>query len=430
MNFLENFLSYLEDKFIKFSDYIQMKTLSQIINETLQINAQEDAIGILSKARLEKYLETANKFISDETKQICKWLIENESWMKTAAKSDKNPLQSFFNAGAPKDKSMAPLYKNIAKLYKADRLIEIPLFMTKEQIDGILSKKLSPDEVFLDFESDKGRNEIAKKYTPLVHKIARSWVGKTAFTYDELVSYAYQGLIWAMDSYGKKTNKQKKREEMGGEEIDMTKYKGYTFLSFASQMMRNAILDAAKNDSRIVRIPVSQQNKLRSEQGFIAKSNTISGDQPMGTNKDGEGQSLFDIVGGIENPGIKIDREELDKLWDQVCKKLEQKFGEKTMDIFYNYFGFGGKKQLKGKEMAKKYGYKSPASITAEVVKVVNFIKKDPKMLARFTDIYELMKEHQEDLDELDSENDLYYIADIDNKIMESKDEKDDIMEQ
>ena len=57
-------------------------------------------------------------------------------------------------------------------------------------------------------------------------------------------------------------------------------------------------------------------------------------------------------------------------------------------------------KELSGKEMAKKYGYKSPASITTEVVKVINYIKKDPKIYARFVDIYELIKEHREDVDE------------------------------
>ncbi len=397
-----------------------MKKFSQIlINEAKQIIAQKNAIGIISTPRLEKYLQVADKFISDEAKYVCKWLITHEEWIKEMKKQKStNPLVDFYNGGAPKDTSFSELYKMIGTLNKNKALLEIPTFMTKEQFDGILSKKISPDEIFLDFDTDEGRNIIAKKYTPLVHKIARSWVGKTALDYDQLVSYGYEGLIYAMSTYGKKSNKQKKREEMGGEELDMAKYKSYTFLSYASQLIKNRILDATKNDSRLVRIPISQQNKERAENGIIAKSNSVSGDQPMGNGKDGEGQSLFDIVGGIENPGIKIDKEELDKLWAQVCKTLEDKFGKKTMDIFYNYFGFGDRKQLSGKEMAAKYGYKSPASITAEVVKVINFIKKDKNMFARFTDIYELMREHQEDIDDLETENDL---MNVNGKIMEDK---------
>lgn len=397
-----------------------MKKFSQIlINEAKQILAQKDAIGIISTPRLEKYLQIADKFISDEAKYVCKWLVTHEDWIKDMKKKKStNPLVDFYNAGVPKDTSFSELYKMIGTLNKNKSLLEVPTFMTKEQFDGILSKKVSPDEIFLDFDTEEGRNIIAKKYTPLVHKIARSWVGKTALDYDQLVSYGYEGLIYAMSTYGKKSNKQKKREEMGGEELDMAKYKSYTFLSYASQLIKNRILDATKNDSRLVRIPISQQNKERAENGIIAKSNSVSGDQPMGNGKDGEGQSLFDIVGGIENPGIKIDREELDRLWANVCKALEEKFGKKTMDIFYNYFGFGDRKQLSGKEMAAKYGYKSPASITAEVVKVINFIKKDKNMFARFTDIYELMREHQEDIDDLETENDL---MNVNGKIMEDK---------
>lgn len=397
-----------------------MKKFSQIlINESKQITAQGDAIGIISTARLEKYLQIADKFITDEAKYVCKYMITHEDWIKEMKKNGStNPIVDFYNAGKPQEATLVELYKTIEKLNKSKSLLEIPTFMTKEQFDGILSKKISPDEVFLDFNTESGRNDIAKKYTPLVHKIARSWIGKSAFDYDQLVSYAYEGLIWAINGYGKKSKKQQKREERGEEELDLTSYREYTFLSFASQMMRNCILDAIKKDSRIVRIPISQQNKEREEKGEIAKSNTVSGDQPMGNGKDGEGQSLFDIVGGIENPGIKIDREELDKLWANVCKALEEKFGQKTMDIFYNYFGFGERKKLSGKEMAAKYGYKSPASITAEVMKVINFIKKDKKMFARFTDIYELMREHQEDIDDLEAENDL---INVNGKIMEDK---------
>jgi hypothetical protein len=405
-----------------------MKKFSQIlIKEAKQINAQKDALGIISTARLEKYLKITDKFITDEAKFVVKFMITHEDWIKEMKKNGStNPIVDFFNAGMPKDQSMGELYKTIAKLNKMKSLLEIPTFMTNEQFEGILSKSISPDEVFLDFNTESGRNEIAKKYTPLVHKIARSWVGKSAFDYDQLVSYAYEGLIWAINGYGKKSKKQQKREERGEEELDLTSYREYTFLSFASQMMRNCILDAIKKDSRLVRIPISQQNKEREENGMIAKSNSVSGDQPMGNGKDGEGQSLFDIVGGIENPGIKIDKEELDKLWSQILKKLEEKFGTKTMDIFLNHFGFGDKEPLSGKDMAAKYGYKSPASITAEVMKVVNFIKKDKTMFARFTDIYELMREHREDIDDLDTQNDS--MINVNGKIMEDKEENYDDM--
>ena len=387
-----------------------MKRFSNIKEGFKTLDVQEDTINSIKSEDIQKYLEISRKFLSEEGLYVCGWLISHENYEEELnCPEGKNALEYFFSQGHPNEKNLQKLYKSLEKLNKERRLLEVPLFQTKQQFDDIMSKKISPDEVLLDLVSERGRNEVAKKYTPLVKKIAASWIGVTAFDYDQLISYAYEGLIYAMDSYGKKSNKQKKREELGAEEIDMDKYKSYTFLSYAAQMMRSRILDAIKNDSRIVRIPISQQNKEKEEQGFIAKSNTVSGDQPI-KNGDEEGQTLFNFVGGIDNPGIKIDKEEIDKLWDDICKALEEKFGEKTMDIFYNYFGWGGRKKISGKDMAAKYHYKSAASITAEVVKVLNFIKKDKNMFARFTDIYELMREHQEDVDEYDEYNSNYNI--------------------
>lgn len=377
-----------------------MRKISQIDEAKALLDIQDDTVNYLTVKQIEKYLQIADKFIGEEAKYVCNWLIDNNSsYVKKFDKGGKNTLADFYAQGVPNDNSLSELYKSLGVLNKQRRLLEVPVFQTKDQFDDIIQQKISPDEILLDLVTDRGRNEVAKKYMPLVYKIAKTWVGKAALTYDELVSAGYNGLVYAMNTYGKKSNKQKKKEEETGIEMDMSKIKSYTFLSYASQMIRTHILGDVQ-DSQLVRIPLSQQHKEKEEKGYIAKSNTVSGDQSMGNGKDGEGQTLFDIIGGMENPGTNVDREEIDKLWKQITQALEEKFGEKTMDIFYNYFGWGGRKQLTGKEMAEKYGYKSPASITTEVVKVINFIKKDPKIYARFVDIYELIKEHREDLDE------------------------------
>lgn len=379
-----------------------MRRLSQIDEAQRVLEIQDNTVANLTAAQVKKYLEVASKFISDDAKYVCQWLIDNNSkYSKDFSTGGQNPMADFYAQGVPNDSSLSQLYKALGTLNRNGRLLEVPVFLTKQQYDDICSKKISPDEILLDLVTDRGRNEVAKKFTPLVYKIARSWVGKADLTLDELVSAGFNGLTYAMNTYGKKSNKAAKKEKETGIEFDMAKLKSYTFLSYASQMIRTHILGEVQ-DSKLVRIPLSQQHKEKEEQGYIAKSNTVSGDQAIGKNKDGEGQTLFDIIGGVENPGLNVDRQEIDKLWAQITKTLEDKFGEKTMDIFYNYFGWGGRKQLTGKEMAAKYGYKSPASITTEVVKVINFIKKDPQMYSKFVDIYELIREHREDVDEYD----------------------------
>ena len=400
-----------------------MKKFSKIIlEEKKTIEVQEGSVNYLTKQQLEDYLNVASKFISEPAKKVCKWLIDNNDTYQTTlqannGKSD-NILADFYNGPAPKDDSLKDLYKWIGEVVKSGKILEIPVFQKENEFNAILKKELSPDEVILDLESEAGRTEVVKRFTPLVHKIVHSWLGKTSFGYDDLYSYGMAGLTYAMNSYGKKSKKKLKKEEETGIEIDISKYKTYTFLQYAAQMIRCEILEATKNYSHLVRIPISRQKKEKDEKGFIAKSNSVSGDRKLGGKDGDEGKSLFDLVGDVENPGKEIDRKEIDDLWKEIMDKLEEKFGEKTMDIFYNHFGWGGRKKISGKEMAKKYGYNSPSSITAEIVKVINYIKKDPKMFAKFQDIYELVKEVKHDEDEYDNDNEP---VSINRRIMEER---------
>ena len=68
--------------------------------------------------------------------------------------------------------------------------------------------------------------------------------------------------------------------------------------------------------------------------------------------------------------------------------------------------------------MAKKYGYSSPSSITAEITKVLLFIKKDKAMFKKFQDIFELMQGAKHDEDEYSDDNEPIY---INSKIMEDR---------
>jgi len=397
-----------------------MKKFSQIVESKKTIEIQDDSVNYLSVSQLKKYLEIANKFISEATKNICNWLIDNNStYIKKLSTGDSdNALVDFYNAGVPSDAELKKLYSWIGEVSKSGKLLEIPVFQTEAQFNSIINKKSSPDEVILDLESEKGRNDVAKRFTPLVHKIVHDWIGKTSFEYDDLFAYGMQGLTYAMNSYGKKSKKKERKEAATGEEEDISKYKEYTFLQYAAQMIRFHILEAAKNDSHLVRIPVSRQKKEKDENGFISKSNSVSGDKHLGGKDGDEGKTLFDLVGGMENPGKSIDKKEIDDLWKEITDQLEEKFGEKTMDIFYNHFGWGGRKKLSGKEMAEKYGYKSPSSITGEIMKVLNFIKKDKKMYSKFVDIFELIKEAKHDEDEYSDDGEPIYVY---SKILEER---------
>lgn len=373
-----------------------MKKFSQVFEANKpKLDIQDDTINYIDSANLKKYLEICDKFISNECKSIIQYLIDhNDTYIsELSSDGDENALAGFYNNWKPSNKSneLKELYKNISILNKKNRLMEIPVFQSKEQFEAIINKTESPDSVILDLTSEAGRNQIAKKYEPLIHKIAKQFMGKSELSYEDLISAGNVGLIHAMNKYGKKSNKNV---------ADLETIVGKTFTQYAAFMIRISILEDIKNLSQIVRVPISQQNAERRETGRNTKSNTVSGDKEISSSGDEGNKSLFDYIGGTDNATRGIDNEDVEKLWKKFFKTLEEKFDKTTLDIWYSSFGVNGHEKMKKKDIAAKYGL-VPSNISYYLYRVNTFIKTDKKMMEMMNDILELMAEckHDEDMD-------------------------------
>ena len=393
-----------------------MKKLSSFVNEAKAVmDVQDDAMNFVPAAKLKQYLAIADKFISVEAKEVINWLIANNS---TYVK-ELGSLQDFYSKGKPKDPKLQELYKWIGKLNKANRLLEVPTFMSDDQLTGILKKEISPDEILLDLNSQKGRNEVAKKYTPLVWKIARGFNGKSGLSLDELFSAGMEGLVYAMDGYGKsaaetqkKRNKHRTEEEIAdlmNDEENKSKRKSYTFLQYAAYMIRIVILEEIKNKSRLVRVPVSVQNKERKETGRNTKNNTVSGEEPVGGDEGGKG--IFGKIDSKEDADANLDQQDIQKLWKGIVKMLQDKFSEKQLDIFYSMNGLFGHEKLKAKEIMKKYGMKNPSEISNSNSKILNYIKTNKTLKKAFAELYSLYKECLNDEDRRNSDTQPYHMV-------------------
>ena len=77
------------------------------------LKLQNGVIDYISAAELKKYLEIADKFISDEAKEITQWLIDNNS---TYIK-DYGSLSKFYDMGTPKDKTLKKIYSDIGNIW-------------------------------------------------------------------------------------------------------------------------------------------------------------------------------------------------------------------------------------------------------------------------------------------------------------------------
>lgn len=363
-----------------------MKKLSDLF-ESKQLDLQDGTINFISSEELTKYLEIAKNFISDDARIVINYLIaNNETYIKDLGdgNTQTNALAVFYSKPIPKEDDKREVYQAITRLNKINRILEIPVFQTPEQFTGIITKKISPDEILLDLTSERGRTEIVKKYKPLMAKIVAQYVNKSTLTADELWSAAYKGLVYAMNDYGKKSKT--------GED---SKNKQLTFTQYASHRIAFEIIDDIRTYTRTVREPLSHLNRERKEKGSNSIQNTVSGDAQIKTGSsksEGNEKTLFDLVGNSETATRNIDQQDLDKLWAEVFRMLEKHFTKKEMDIWYSCMGLNGHKKMKNKEVAKKYGVVA-SNVSYYCQKIVNYIMSTPSLMGKMKDIRDLLNE-------------------------------------
>lgn len=382
----------------------KLSTLNEGVKPQKKLSVQSDSINYIESKDLKKYLSVADKFLSDAAKEVINYLIVNNTSYLTdlATDDEENVLAGFYNSGMPTTNNLKELWKCIDEVVKSGRPLEIPVFQTKGQFDKIIANQSSPDTVIMDFDSEKSRNEIAKRYEPLVHKICRQYHGKSNLSYEDLLASAYEGLTYAMNNFGKKRSN---KDDINDETVNK-----YTFGQFAAYMIRFHILGTIENESRIVRISKSQQKKERTETGKISKNNSVSGDKQIGVHNSDEGnKTLFDFIDSQEYSDSSLDRQDLAKLWDNIYDKIKEKFGEKIFNIWCSFYGINGEKELKNKELADKYNV-SNSSITYYCFKVNNYLQKDKEIFNMLQEVYELMKECLAEEDNRNNLDEPYHI--------------------
>ena len=289
------------------------------------------------------------------------------------------------------------MYNHILAVVKLNRLLEIPVFQTQAQFDSIINKEKPADKIILDLDSQSGRNEVVKQYTPLIHKICRQWLGKSTLTYDDLISAAQYGFIYAMDHYGKKS---RTGEDNYDDRVN------YTFGQYAAQCVRNEIIGDIRNYSHTVSIPINKQAEEKKEKGYNVKNHSVSGDKKVGINNSEEGnKTIFDFIEVSDDVSAKLNNEDINKLWKEIWDELENNLDTTIMNIFYSFYGLNGRKKLKNKELAEKFNV-SNSLISYYCFKVREYISSHKSIINRCKEIYTLMNESR---CEEDTNNNIIY---------------------
>ena len=164
------------------------------------------------------------------------------------------------------------------------------------------------------------RNELAKKYMPLVKKISHQMLNQCSLEYDEIEGFAWVGLVLAMNTY------------------DSSK-SSMSFTSYAAYGIRNAILNGINDTGRTISISYYKQKKMKENGEEVPSSISL--------NKN------FDNEDHLANLGFEDDVL-LDNPWDVLIKKLKENFDEEWVDMFCSLYGLDGHEVEKGKEIAAR----------------------------------------------------------------------------
>ena len=255
---------------------------------------------------------------------------------------------------------------NIVSKLKDHELRVLPQYQSAQEREGVLQKKLLVSDLTIDLSTDKGKRDVVKMYTPLIHKIVNQYTGKSRLTKAELISAAMLGFAEAMEKW------------------DPNAEKPVPFKTFAGYCVRNQIL----NDINEYSHSLSGTSWYAAEKAKKGEAELDAFSLDSFTNDDGEWNNDHLAALGQEDKD-KDDSEH----WKKVFKKLEGKFKVRDMDIFYRYFGLNGRKKEKSKDIAKSYGMSEGNIRNSVINKILAYIRGDKEMLSILQDIQSIYNE-------------------------------------
>lgn len=369
-----------------------MKSLKNYLSNIQEAkNFEMPAVELtkLTVSDLDKYISICKgKFLSDETLDILKYMKDNFTDGKEITNLD------FINTGWNNGELDSKIKNKVITLNKAKRIKELPMYLTDKQFSDVLSEARPLDFYVYDLVSDAGRNELVKRFEPMLKNVAYKESQKVGFDYDELYSAGLEGFTYAMNNYGKlrseyvrtKNTKFDVEAQKAKEEELGLNPKISTFSSFATAHVSNAINEYIQNEMSIIRRPKSNQRKEKKETGQVSKERKLSGDTAIGNDKDGNSRTMWDKLGddiGVEHGGKSVDEQEIAELWQRVYKRIEDRFAKDKdiVELWYVRNGLNGREQDKKKSAEGKY-YKLGL--------IDKFLVTDPTCKKLLNEIYEL----------------------------------------
>lgn len=256
----------------------------------------------------------------------------------------------------------------------------LPMKMSEHEREELIAGSKAMDDLTMDLETEKGRSAVIKQYGPLVYKIANQFIGKENLDKAELISVGFEGLTQAMNTYQKPIVKSEFEDDAEREEAE--KAKRTSFKTWASYKIRWAILGEIYDNSRTIRMSYNDRRNAYTK--GETTNLTTSLDSMVG--KDGEEGSMQDHIAGLATTDT-LTAGEQQKRWDKLFDVLGKHFSKRDMVVFLKYFGLGGEKEEKGKDIAAEFNM-TPAMVTHIVTKkILPYIKSNEDLMDIMSDL-------------------------------------------
>lgn len=256
----------------------------------------------------------------------------------------------------------------------------LPMKMSEHEREELIAGRKAMDDLTMDLETEKGRSAVIKQYGPLVYKIANQFIGKENLDKAELISVGFEGLTQAMNTYQKPIDKSELED--GAEREEAEEAKRTSFKTWASYKIRWAILGEIYDNSRTIRMSYNDRRNAYTK--GETTNLTTSLDSMAG--KDGEEGSMQDHIAGLATTDT-LTASEQQKRWDKLFDELGKHFSKRDMVVFLKYFGLGGEKEEKGKDIAAEFNM-TPAMVTHIVTKkILPYIKSNEDLMDIMSDL-------------------------------------------
>ena len=333
----------------------RMKLFSNIIEESRE-RKNYDSISLLS-SEINQYMQKVKalpKSVKDVLYITQKYNITSGETLQDILDAKRKDLEKLSSELSISIEVLDDLQKQLKGLKRNIRLL--PHFQTEAERKEIEAGKLAQDDLTIDLKTDAGRNAAAKQYTPLVFKIANSFIGKSKLDRAELISAGMIGLAQAINDYNKEKS-------------------NMSFKSYAAFMISYAI----QNDIRDHGFALTGYNWDAIKNTDAEKLYATSIDSLYKDDDDSSNDHLSFL--GIEDDDKWLDvSKDTEKYFQALYKVLDNKFSARDCDIFYRFYGLNGRAKEKSKDIAKSYGMSEGNIRNSVINKMLTFIKKEPKL--------------------------------------------------